>query len=727
MSTLKVEICKIEKVEIHPNAERLDIIQVKDWNCVVQKDSFHEGDLCLYIPIDSILPEIVEMNIFGTDSKIKLDKHRVRTIKLRGVISQGLVIKPEQVCIQLYKEGQDFTERLGITKYEPPEELPNIYGTCNKIKKMYLNSNFHKYTDIENIKNHPSVFQDGAMVYISEKLHGTSFRCGWVENEANTIWKKVKRFFGLLPKYEFIVGCFDYFTQISLADGSLEYIGKIVANKMPVKVLGMDYRGKIVETKILSYFNNGDSNQWVRVKYERTGVGSGASKGAFTCTPNHLIFSPINNSYIEACKLKIGDVLLMKRPRILISPAQESILIGKMLGDGHLSENAISFGHTKKHEGYLDYTLLCLGSIAGNKQKEQLSGHRSIMTKGRTIARQDIQELFLDWFTSGKKEVPINIQLNPISLAFWYMDDGSCNGMTRKEGQNLSTTFSTLGFSLKSCENLVKALKSIGIDSSIHLSTEFNIKRYSLFIDVLNSEKLFLLVSPYIPQCMQYKLPKKYRNFIPILVKSSENPFYNDKKEVKIVDIQNINKKKIKYDIETETNNYFAGGILVHNSRNVQLTYGNKDKTFYKENVYTKTAEALDLKEKLKFGEVLYGEIVGDDIQKRYTYACRPGTTAFYTYDVVKDEKYLNYDDFRNFCEERNIRPVPLLYVGSYSKEVVKEHTIGASTIDTIGTPIREGCVVKSFEEQISPYVGRKVLKSINSEYLLLKENSDFH
>ena len=203
MSTLKAEICRIEKVEIHPNADRLEMVQVKGWNCIVSKGSFLEGGLCLYIPIDSILPEELEKRIFGEDSKIKLDKHRVRTIKLRGVISQGLIIEPEKIGI-CAKEGQDFTAQLGIIKYEPPEELPNVYGTCNKIKKMYINSNFHKYTDIENIKNHLKVFEDGEEIYISEKLHGTSFRAGWVKNEANTLWKKIKWLFGLLPTHEFI-------------------------------------------------------------------------------------------------------------------------------------------------------------------------------------------------------------------------------------------------------------------------------------------------------------------------------------------------------------------------------------------------------------------------------------------------------------------------------------------------------------------------------------------
>ncbi len=142
MSTLKVEICKIEKVEKHPYADKLDLVQVKGWICIVQKDSFTSEDLCLYIPIDSILPQEVEEKIFGVNSKIKLENHRIKTIKLRKIISQGLVVKPEVVGITKYNEGDDFTKELKIIKYEPPTKQPSIYGECNRIKKKYINKIF---------------------------------------------------------------------------------------------------------------------------------------------------------------------------------------------------------------------------------------------------------------------------------------------------------------------------------------------------------------------------------------------------------------------------------------------------------------------------------------------------------------------------------------------------------------------------------------------------------
>jgi RNA ligase (TIGR02306 family) len=205
---------RIRSVESHPNADRLDLVQVLDWRCVAQKGAFQVGDLCVYFPIDSILPQSVEDLIFGPDAKVKLSNHRVRTIKLRGAISQGLVVKPPTIYPALpatmlgrqIHEGMDLTEQLGVTKYEPPAaRMPGLMNGRQATRKE-TNPNFQKYTDLENAKNYPDVFEQGEPVNITEKIHGTNFRAGYVPTNCNTLWKKVKRFFRRLPATEFVYG-----------------------------------------------------------------------------------------------------------------------------------------------------------------------------------------------------------------------------------------------------------------------------------------------------------------------------------------------------------------------------------------------------------------------------------------------------------------------------------------------------------------------------------------
>lgn len=206
MSTLKVEIVNINDIEKHPNADALELAHIKGWICVVKKGVFKKGDKCLYIPIDSVLPDELEQKLFGKDSKIKLNNGRIKTIKLRGAISQGLIVDLKELGMEKRKVGDDVTKELGIVKYEPPKERsPGCsYG---KVKRNHqTNPNFYKYTDIENYKNYPNVFQEGEEVFISEKIHGSNWRAGYVEAVADTFWKKIKRFFNKLPKYEFVYG-----------------------------------------------------------------------------------------------------------------------------------------------------------------------------------------------------------------------------------------------------------------------------------------------------------------------------------------------------------------------------------------------------------------------------------------------------------------------------------------------------------------------------------------
>jgi len=205
MSTFKVPLTVIREVKTHPNADALDIVKIYDWDVVVKKDDFAQGELVVYIPVDSILTQDLEDKIFGSDSKVKLTKHRVRSIKLRGQISQGMAVKPEVLGITAEVET-DLSGVLGISKYEQPEaELPNAMRV-KAVSTKKKHPDFKEYSKLEHFKNYDRSFQDGELVYVSAKLHGTNFRAGWVRTVANTPWKKIKKYFGLLPQYEFVWG-----------------------------------------------------------------------------------------------------------------------------------------------------------------------------------------------------------------------------------------------------------------------------------------------------------------------------------------------------------------------------------------------------------------------------------------------------------------------------------------------------------------------------------------
>ena len=190
MSRKLATIQIISKLDPIKNADFIEKCTVLGWECVVRKGEFKEGDMVVYIEIDSILPDIHEFE-FMRDRKF-----RVRTIKLRKQISQGLVI-PLSILptknFTSYKVDDDVTDIIGIKKYLTPTEIKEREIQSNKFTKFMLRykwyrrffklkrtretfPKFIKKTDEERIQNISWVVDKYAnsAFYASEKLDGTS-------------------------------------------------------------------------------------------------------------------------------------------------------------------------------------------------------------------------------------------------------------------------------------------------------------------------------------------------------------------------------------------------------------------------------------------------------------------------------------------------------------------------------------------------------------------------
>jgi ATP-dependent RNA circularization protein (DNA/RNA ligase family) len=137
--------------------------------------------------------------------------------------------------------------------------------------------------------------------------------------------------------------------------------------------------------------------------------------------------------------------------------------------------------------------------------------------------------------------------------------------------------------------------------------------------------------------------------------------------------------------------------------------------------VYTKIAKQYNLRKLLPEGYAVYGEIVGWGIQKGYLYNCGKDKHAFYVYDVMKDGKYLNYDEAVKFCREVGLAHVPLLYRGPY----IMDNLTLLLKKNVISKEVNEGFVVKPVEDRNSAVMGRVLLKYINDEYLM-RDNTEF-
>lgn len=172
MTEIKAKVVEFE-LQKHPNADLLSIAHIKDtgWQCVVKTDQFPSACVGVYLPIDSMVPTDREVFTF-LDKKGNKEPFRIKTVRLRGALSQGLLMPaPEGSQV-----GDDLTEALGITKYE--QQIPfNLKG-----KTVRSPGSFNKYDAAENWKNYPEVLVEGEQVRISEKIHGTLKRFGFVHD-----------------------------------------------------------------------------------------------------------------------------------------------------------------------------------------------------------------------------------------------------------------------------------------------------------------------------------------------------------------------------------------------------------------------------------------------------------------------------------------------------------------------------------------------------------------
>ena len=204
-------IRKIKEIKPIEGADAIELAIVDGWQVVVAKNVGHKaGDPVVYCEIDSFLPIREEFEFLRKSSYKKMgdqEGFRLKTIKLRGQISQGLILPIDILPIRQFATvgnlplGADVTEMLGIVKYEPP--IPA--QLAGKVKGSF--PSFLRKTDEERIQNLEKEYREWALsskhqFYATEKLDGSSFTCyikegvfgvcsrnmDLLETEDNTFW-----------------------------------------------------------------------------------------------------------------------------------------------------------------------------------------------------------------------------------------------------------------------------------------------------------------------------------------------------------------------------------------------------------------------------------------------------------------------------------------------------------------------------------------------------------
>ena len=204
-------IGRINEIKEIPGADNIEQGVIGGWNCIIKKGEYKIDDLVVVATTDAVIPQELSdaMNVTNYLRK----GGRVRTVKLRGVYSECLIIPVKFLNGKItmgdfvLEEGLDVMDVLKIYKYEPP--VKQIQLASGKKIKYRDNPNFHIYYKFPNLKNVQGMFTEEDTVEITRKIHGTNARYGIVKKTKLTFWDKVKKFFGLADKwidYEFVVG-----------------------------------------------------------------------------------------------------------------------------------------------------------------------------------------------------------------------------------------------------------------------------------------------------------------------------------------------------------------------------------------------------------------------------------------------------------------------------------------------------------------------------------------
>lgn len=198
-------VAKIDVIENIPGADNIEQARIGGWNCIVKKGEYQPGDVVAIATTDAVIPQGLSdaMNVTNYLRK----GGRVRTVKLRGVYSECLVIPNQFLPIGYNSEGKDLMESLKIFKYEPPAK--QIQLASGKKIRYHENPNFLVYYKFPNMKNVTGMFTEEDTVQITRKIHGTNARYGIVKKNKLSLWDKVLKFLRLNNKwseYEFVVG-----------------------------------------------------------------------------------------------------------------------------------------------------------------------------------------------------------------------------------------------------------------------------------------------------------------------------------------------------------------------------------------------------------------------------------------------------------------------------------------------------------------------------------------
>ena len=582
-------VTTIDEIRPIPNYDRVEQARVGGWWVIVRKDQFQVGMPAIYIEVDSKTPETKPFEFL--ESK----HYKIKTQKMCKVVSQGLLMSAEDFgwfvggnTIEHIVYIQDSNGVRHIANDKDSMFVTELLGITYAVQEdNQRKSTATKRDDYDRMaKRHGKLFSHQPFKWLMKREWGKKLLFLILGSKKD----KDKGFPSHLP---FITKsdeerCLIGQTKIMTNQGPIQ-ISKIVNQKLPVLVKGVNKNGEIGYYPILDYqkFTNKDELLTIEYPYQ-----PGANRtNKIVVTPDHRIYT--QRGYIPAGELTLDDRVYT--PVLCYNEDVLPAIYGMLLGDGHIAidkrtNNKIMIVATQgeKQLEYLRFKQSLFADGDGKIVNAGIGSYGKVPSYHYSLETDAMIDYWVkkEWLQGSKKTVTKDVinRLTPESLAFWYMDDGSLSHRDSKT-QRSSIVLNTQGFTKIEVDLLVDCLQQ-KFQVSCHAREDGQSKNkqwWVIYIDVNGTQTFLNLVSPYLTKSMAYKttpdleaiIETKVSKFvkmeqifpIPILsITRGQNKFKNITQRPQFV-----------YDIEVkDVHNFFADSILTHNCENMPWILENK-------------------------------------------------------------------------------------------------------------------------------------------------------
>ena len=736
MSRKLAYIATVTDIHPIPNKDRIELCLINGgWSVICKKNEYAVGDKTVYVEIDSVLPEKPEFEFMRS-------KHfRVKTMKMAGVISQGICFPLSILPDGEYEDGQDVTDLIGITQYEPDMDLDPVQE-CNKRKVRKYPEWLMRYKWFRKLflpKKENRGFPDFIAKTDECRIQSKPFVLG----DKSTRWCVTEK----------LDGCVSGRTLITTENGQ-EPISKIVNRGTPIKVLTFNELTGNTEFKDVLEFHRYKAD---KITY-RIGVGfrGRGNRAKFVeCTDNHEFFT--KRGWLRADELMEDDIIFHNNKNIPFE--MKELILGCILGDSSINYNpkhplsgykTISFIHSEKQIDYFNYKKQLFGELF-KVSKDLISGYGFPMKSGLLQANAGMSQFIHEYCIGqdGKRKVSKKMldYMSPLSLAIWYMDDGALshrNSDKQRPRAMLCTNRYTYDEHLLFLDMF---REKFNLTPKIGNSNVYN--GHVLLFSADDTERLSAIINPYVCDSMKYKLPIKYES-MPCYLENVSFDLRDGIVETKVLSIEKCKPNEFGnyvFDLSVQDNhNYFANNILVHNSSFTCFIRKRKNRTLldrlleknkYEFGIcsrnlrlwqednsnYWSVVRRYNLKELLihwmetgLFDEdgfiAIQGEILAPGVQRNRYATTEPD---LYVFNIIDHYGRWASTDAEALCREHKLKHVPIIETNFTLPDTVDEVLEMAHGKSVLYNTLREGLVFRSAD-------GKHSFKAVDPKWLLKNE-----